>query len=221
MAELPKPIVVPDLASVARRSIPNVVIGKVVPVVLFIGLLEIGNATWALLAALAWSGGAVGCQIIRGKRVPGLVLLSALMLAAKTIAAIASGSLFVYFIPPTITTALVGVAFFVSVRFGSPLAGRLAEDFCPFDDETRSHPVLYDFFIRLSLVWAATSLINAAITLWVLLTQSTTTFVVVKSLLGPTTTIITLAIGAVWFKILLAQSGTSLQFSPEQAASLR
>lgn len=210
---MPKPIVMPDLLTVARRSVPNIIVGKVVPVILFVALLEIRNVTWALLTALAWSVGAVAIQTIRGKRVPGLVLLSAVMLLAKTIASIASGSLMVYFIPPTITTALVGVAFLISVRLGAPLAGRLAEDFCPFDDETRSHPVLHHFFIRLSLVWAATSLINAAITLWLLTTQSTTTFVVAKSLLGPATTVITLGIGAVWFRVMLAQTGTPLQFS--------
>jgi len=203
----------PDLVSVARRSIPNLIVGKVIPVVLFVALLEVGGTTLALLAALTWSVGAIGTQRFRGKRVPGLVLLSAVMLTAKTIAAIVSGNLMIYFIPPTITTALVGLAFLISVPLGTPLAGRLAEDFCPFDDETRTHPVLYHFFIRLSLVWAVTSLVDAGITLWLFMTQPTTTFVVAKSFLGPATTVVTLAIGAVWFRAMLHHTGTEVQFS--------
>jgi len=209
----------PDLISVVRHSLPNVIVGKVVPVVLFVGLLEIRNATWALAAALTWSLGAIITQRARGRRVAGLVLLSAVMLTAKTIAAVLSGSLMVYFIPPTITTGLVGLAFLISVPLGMPLAGRLAEDFCPFDDETRCHPLLHQFFIRLSLVWAVTSLIDAGITLWLLMTQSTTTFVIAKSVLGPATTIITLAIGAAWFKVMLNRTGTPLQFSKTRTAT--
>ncbi len=203
----------PDLKSVARRSIPNLIVGKVIPVLLFVGLLQVRNSNWALAAALGWSVSAIVVQRVRHRRIPGLVLLSAVMLTAKTIAAIVSGNLMIYFIPPTITTALVGLAFLISVPLGTPLAGRLAEDFCPFDDETRRHPVLYHFFNRLSLVWAVTSLIDAGITLWLLMTQSTTTFVIAKSVLGPATTVITLAIGAVVFKGMLASSGTELQFS--------
>jgi len=211
----------PDLVSVVRHSLPNLIVGKVIPVVIFVGLLEIRNATWALLAALTWSVGAVGCQRVRGRRVPGLVLLSAVMLTAKTIAALLSGSLMVYFIPPTITTGLVGLAFLISVPLGTPLAGRLAEDFCPFDDETRSHPVLHHFFVRLSLVWAVTSLVDAGITLWLLMTQSTTTFVVAKSFLGPATTMVTLAIGAVLFRVMLTRTGTPLQFSKSSPVTTR
>jgi len=206
----------PDLVSVARRAIPNVIVGKVIPVVLFVGLLEVGGTTWALLAALTWSMGAIGFQRYRGRRVPGLVLLSAVMLTAKTIAAIVSGNLVVYFIPPTITTALVGIAFLISVPLGAPLAGRLAEDFCPFDDETRNHPVLYHFFIRLSLVWAVTSLLDAGITLWLFMTQSTTTFVVAKSFMGPATTAITLGIGAIWFRAMLNRTGTEVKFAKSE-----
>ena len=46
---------------------------------------------------------------------PGLVLLAAVTLAARTIAAIVTGSMSVYFLPPTITTVFVGLAFLVSV----------------------------------------------------------------------------------------------------------
>jgi len=213
---VPQPIVMPDLKSVARRSIPNLIVGKAIPVLLFVALLEVRNSTWALAAALTWSVSAIAIQHARRRRVPGLVLLSAVMLTAKTIAAIISGNLMVYFIPPTITTGLVGLAFLISVPLGAPLAGRLAEDFCPFDDDTRCHPVLHQFFIRLSLIWAVTSLVDAGITLWLLMTQSTTTFVIAKSFLGPATTAVTLAIGVALFRAMTLSSGTQVQFSKSE-----
>ena len=119
----------------------------------------------------------------------------------------ASGNLLVYFMQPTITTALVGVAFLLSVPLGVPLAERLARDFCPLDPEFDGHPVLRRFFLRLSLLWAAASLVNATVTLWVLLTQTPTTFVVIKSFLGPLSTAMVFVV-AVPVTVAAAGGGT-------------
>jgi hypothetical protein len=208
------PIVVPNVRDALRHALPNIIEGKLVPVVLFVGLLELTGATWALLAALAWALGSMGYRRATGRRVPGLVVLSTVTLTARTIAALASGSMIVYFLQPTITTVLVGLAFMVSVVVGTPLAMRLACDVLPFDDATREHPIVHRFFVRLSAVWAVTSLINASITVWLLFTQSTTTFVLVKSVLGPATAAVTIAIGLVVLRLMVARTGTKLVWAP-------
>jgi hypothetical protein len=136
--------------------------------------------------------------------------LSAVALTARTIAAVATGSMVIYFLQPTITTVLVGVAFMVSVPLGNPLAQKLAYDLFPFDDATKAHPQVRQFFVRLSLIWAMTSLVNASITVWLLLTQSTTTFVLVKSVLGPSPAVVTISIAFIWFKFTIARTGTRL-----------
>jgi hypothetical protein len=126
----------------------------------------------------------------------------------------------VYFLQPTISTALVGLAFLASVFLQRPLAERLAADFCPFEPGTSEHPMLRLFFLRLSLLWAITSLINAALTLWLLLTQSVTTFVVVKSFMGPAFTVVTLAVATIWFRHRLKRSGLRLEFGSTLAVAL-
>jgi len=145
--------------------------------------------------------------------VPGLVVLTAVGLAARTIAAVATGSMVVYFLQPTVSTALVGAAFLVSVGMGRPLAEKLAHDFCPFDEATARHPHLRQFFVRLSLLWFVTSMLNAAITLWLLLTQPVTTFVVVKSFLGPSFTVITVLLAIGWFRFTSRNSGLRVVFA--------
>jgi hypothetical protein len=211
------PIVIPNLRAMARHALPNVVEGKLVPLVLFVAFLEVIGTAWALLVALAWSVGAIAVRTATGRRVPGLVVLSATTLAARTAAALATGSMVVYFLQPTITTFVVGAAFLVSVPLGSPLARKLAYDLLPFDDATKAHPLVERFFVRLSLFWAFTSLVNATITVWLLLTQSTTTFVVVKSVLGPLTGTVTVAAMAAWFWIVSTRSGTRIVWSPRLA----
>ncbi|MEZ5234404.1 MAG: VC0807 family protein [Acidimicrobiales bacterium] len=206
-------LVLPRPAALVRHAVPNLIEGKLIPVLLFVGLLELAGTTGALLAALAWSLASIGYRTATKRKVPGLVVVSALGLIARTIVALASGSLVVYFLQPTITTALVGIAFAVSVPLGRPLAERLANDFCPLDPQSASHPALRRFFLQFSLVWAAVSLANAAVTLWMLLTQSPTTFVVVKSFMGPTFTGAMLLAAVPWFRRSMRTAGVAVRFA--------
>lgn len=203
-------ITIPRLRDVLRHALPSVVEGKLIPLALFVGFLELLGTISALLVALTWSVGAIVYRRVKGQRVPGLIVLSAVALSARTIAAVMTGSMLVYFLQPTITTALVGLAFMVSIPLGNPLAQKLADDVFPFDEHTRSHPLVRQFFVRLSAIWSITSLVNAAITLWLLMTQSTTTFVLVKSMLGPITTAVTIASAVTWFRYSVGRSDTKL-----------
>lgn len=206
----PHPVVIPDLRHVVRHALPNLVEGKLVPVALFVGFLELLGNVPALLIALAWSLGSLSLRRLTGRTVSGLIVLSAVALAARTIAAVATGSMLVYFLQPTITTVFVGMAFLASVRMGTPLAQKLAFDLLPFDDATKDHPLVRQFFVRLSVFWAFTSLVNAAITFWLLLSASTTTFVLVKSLLGPATAVGTIGTMLVWLRLTVRRTGTPI-----------
>jgi hypothetical protein len=146
--------------------------------------------------------------------VSGLLILTTVGLAARTVAALATGSLVVYFIQPTVATALVALAFLGSVVIGRPLVERLIVDLCPLDEATRAHPTLRRFFAHASLWWAFTSGINFAVTLWLLLSHSPTTFVLVKAVLGPITTTLTLAVAALWLRAQLSRSGIPVVFAP-------
>lgn len=204
------PVVIPSIRSVLRHALPNVIEGKLIPLVLFVGFLELIGTMWALVVALVWSLAAIGFRVATRRRVSGLIILSAAALAARTIAALATGSMVVYFLQPTISTVFVAVAFLVSVPLGTPLARKLAYDVLPFDDDTKAHPLVEQFFVRLSLFWAFTSFVNASITIWLLLTQSTTTFVLVKSVLGPATGAVTIGAMVGWFWFRLNRSGTRI-----------
>jgi hypothetical protein len=213
------PVVIPNVRAVLRHALPNVIEGKLVPLVLFVGFLEIVGTVWALLVALGWSLGAIAYRTWRGQRVPGLIVIGAVALSARTIAALLTGSMVVYFLQPTVSTVLMGLAFLVSVPLGTPLARKLAYDFLPFDDDTKAHPLVQQFFVRLSLCWAFTSMVNASITLWLLLTQSITTFVLVKSVLGPATATVTIGAMLLWFRVTLTRHGSRLVWSTTPAVA--
>jgi len=192
---------------------PNLIEGKLIPVALFLGLLHFVGAMPAVIGALAWSLGALARRLLRRQRMSGLLIMTTVALAAKTIAALATGSLLIYFLQPTVATGLVALAFLVSVVVGRPLAERLMLDVFPMDDETRSHPLLQRFFRHVSLWWAFTSSINFGITLWLLFNHSPATFVLVKSVLGPITTSVTMSVAFLWFRWLMTRSGTRVVFA--------
>jgi len=204
---------VPPLRATIRHALPNVIEGKVVPVLLFVGLLELAGTTPALVGALLWSIGALVRRRIRRETASGILILTTVGLITRTVAALATGSLVVYFLQPTLATALVAATFVGSVLIGRPLAERLVLDVCPVDDEARDHPTLRRFFSHVSLWWGFTSTINFALTLWLLLYQSPTTFVLAKSVLGPITTTVTLLVAYAWFRSLMARSGTQVVFA--------
>lgn len=214
-------LVIPNLRAVAKRAGHNVVEAKLIPLAVFLSFLQFAGSTAAVVAAFAWSVSCITFRLSTGRRVPGLVILTAAGLAARTLAAVATGSMVVYFLQPTASTALVGAAFLVSVGVGRPLAEKLAHDFCPFDEATAQHPHLRQFFVRLSLLWSVTSMINASITLWLLLTQPVTTFVVVKSFLGPGFTVLTLVIAVGWFRLSHRRNGVRFVFAPAVTRAAR
>lgn len=209
----PTTLVIPHWRASLRHALPNVIEAKIIPVLLFVGLLEFLGTTIALVGALLWSVCALARRHFMDKAASGILILTTLGLATRTVAALATGSLMVYFLQPTIATALVAAAFVVSTMIGRPLAERLVMDVCPMDDVTRSHPTLRRFFSHVSLWWGFTSAANFAVTVWLLVSHSPTTFVLVKSVLGPITTTLTFLVAYFWFKSLMARTGTQVVFA--------
>jgi hypothetical protein len=79
--------------------------------------------------------------------------------------------------------------------------------------------VLRTFFVRLSLLWFVTSMLNAAITVWLMVTQSTTTFMLVKSMLGPLTAVVTVGAMLIWLRVELWRTGTSVVWARHHVAT--
>lgn len=203
-------ITIPAFGPIVRHALPNLIECNLVPVGMFILLLNMIGTTAAIIGALGWTLIAVVRRRLAHKVIPGLLVLTSITLTVRSLIALATGSLFVYFIQPTAGTALVGLAFFFSVPMGQPLAERLAHDLCPFDEQTRAHPALRLFLARVSVLWAVASMINFAITLWLLLTQTATTFLLAKALLGPAITVIFALIAVVWFRRFMANRNTQV-----------
>jgi hypothetical protein len=198
---------IPRLRTLARHAVPHVIEGTVVPLVLFLLTLHFVGVWGAVLIGMGWTYIAVGRRLVTGQRVPGILLLAAVTITARTAVAIVSGSVVVYFLQPTLGTALVACAFLLSVPLRRPLAERLARDFCPIPSGVLAQAPVRRFFLQITLLWAFTQLANAAVTLWLLFSQSLATFLVAKTLVSWGLTGTAIVVSTIWFHRSMRRHG--------------
>ena len=190
----------PRLRTLARQALPKLLESTVLPVGLFVGVLHFFGLWGAIIAGLGWSYAAVLRRVLTRQRIPGLLVIATLTLTARSVLAFATGSSVLYFLQPTLGTALVAVAFVVSVVLGRPLAQRIATDFCPIPEHVTADERVRRCFLGISLLWAVTCLVNASVSLWLQFTQSVGTFVLTKSLTQGALTVVAVTISVLWFK---------------------
>jgi uncharacterized membrane protein len=171
----------PTLGAVIRRVSLSLVIACAIPAAMFYVTFRLYGVWPAIFAALLWSYGAIAWRAATGRRTSGLLVLTAAVMTARTAVALATDSTFLYFLQPIITDAALGLVFLASLAGARPMVARLAGDFYPLDDELRLRPRIRRLFFGLTLMWGLLCAGKATITLWLLLSQSLETFVLVKS----------------------------------------
>ncbi|MBI2169418.1 MAG: hypothetical protein HYU28_07960 [Actinobacteria bacterium] len=207
-------IEIPKLRALVRHALPNVVEATLAPLAVFYGAMWAIGVWGALGAALVWSYGAIGFRLVTGRRVPGILLLGAFGLTARTVVALASGSTFVYFLQPSLGTVAVAGTFLMSVPAGRPLAQHLAVDFCPLPEAFMAHPHVQVFFARISVLWGFVFLANAATTVWLLMSQSIGVYLLAKTVTGWALSGSAIGISAWWFLRSMRGEGIAVTRAP-------
>lgn len=175
-------LAMPSLRQVGRRAVPQIIEGALIPFGLFFGTMTLAGTGVAMGVGLSWSAIAIVRRIVRSRRVPTIILVGAVMLIVKAVLAVATASTFLYFLQPTLGAGVLASAFLFSVVLGRPLARRFATDLRLLPNHVFHDPILHRFFQQVSLLWAAVVLANAAYAFWLLVTQSTTVFLVAQTM---------------------------------------
>ena len=196
----------PDLRTIARHAAPRFVEGTLIPLAIFLIGLRVLGLWYAMTAGLVWVYGLMAFRLLTHRRVPGILMIGAVTLTARTVIALAAHSVVVYFLQPSLGTALIGTVFLLSAVFDRPLVGRLAADFCPLPPEVHGNAHVRRFFRQVSLLWAFAQLANAGITIWLLFSQSVGMFVVLRSVVSLSVTVLAIAASTHWFKTSMARN---------------
>jgi hypothetical protein len=121
-----------------------------------------------------------------------LVRLSLGFVAVQSIVGLVANSAVVYLAQPVLLAAAWGLAFFVSIAIGRPLAGALACAWYPFPRWLKESADFKRVYTVESLVWGAYFLGRSALRLAVLLNGSIGGFLVITFLTGTPVTILLL-----------------------------
>jgi hypothetical protein len=166
------------LVAVARRGLPNLIEATVIPAVMFFVIVKTVSAPAAMAAVLIWAYAAILRRVVRGRKVPAILMLATLGLTVRTAVGLVSGSTFAYFIQPIATTVALAAVFLGSVAIGRPVIARLAHDFCPLGPDVAERPAVLRLFGGLTMLWALVHIVTAAMTFGMLTTMPVATFVV-------------------------------------------
>ena len=192
----------PPLRSMAIGAVPRLVEGVLAPTAIFLVLLHFFGVPAAIVGGFLWSASVIVIRRMLGRRIPALVMVGVGVLFLRTVLSLATGSSFLYFLQPTLGTAVAGIVILSSAVLGQPVVLRIARDFCPLPEDTMSDVHLRRFFLGISLLWGVTQLINAGVTLWLLVSQSVGTYVVARTAMswGLTAAVIGVTVG--WFMLM-------------------
>jgi intracellular septation protein A len=200
-------VALPSLLQLGRRAIPQAFEAAIVPSALFIVVAHYFGDNAGIGAALGFAVAVILWRFLTARRVPGMMVLAIVTLVARSVLAFVSGSTFLYFLQPSVAGCCLAAAFLVSVTLKRPLARRFADDFCALPGHILAEEHVHRFFCRLSVMWGAVGLAKTALILWLLATQTTSTYVVSKTAISIGVTVVAVAVSVVWFRRSIAQHG--------------
>ena len=196
---------IPTFLQLARRAIPQAIEGTLVPLCVFwLGLHFLG-LTVAIAAGLGCCAATMTWRVATDRQLHGFLIVGALALLARSVLAMLTGSAFLYFLQPIITTAFIVTAFLVSVWIQRPLAQRFASDFCDIPEHLYEEEAVHRYFQRCSLMWAAVSVANVLITLWLLTSTSVSIYLAAKTSLTIVANFGAVVASVISFKRLVAR----------------
>jgi hypothetical protein len=163
--------------AVGRRLVPYLIEATVIPTIVFYVFTVTLGIWWGFVAGLGWSYACVARRILRGRAIPGLLLLACLGITVRTAIYLWSTNSVVYFLQPILRTVLTAGTFALSVWVGRPLIERFAADFCPLTPDIQERPAIAGLFRRLTYLWALVNVALAAVSLALLWSVPTTVFV--------------------------------------------
>lgn len=210
-------LLLPQPRKVLRHALPVVLEGVVGPLVLFYLLLVVSGFRGALIAALSWSYLALGRRLLKGERISMLLLFGTILITLRTAVAFITGSAFVYFAQPTAGTIVISLALLASAVLGRPFTQRFAHDFCPLDPAIMRRPLVRQFFIRISVLWASVLMLNAGLVFWLLLSSSLRSFVLERSAVTYGLTAIAIFFSITGFMAMMRRDGITVEWETTKA----
>jgi len=169
---------------------------------------------WAMLGAI-WLT-AVLRKLLTGS-VPGLVMISLIVLTVQTVAAIATGNLLIFLVHFPIANLALCLLFARTARGHSPIAARLADEVIGLRCPAVHQPRLNGFFQGVTALWAGVFLLLAVVLGVLLATVPISTYVPIWAACTVVLIVGGIAASVLWLRSVLRRLGIGFRFVPVTA----
>jgi len=166
---------------------------------------------WAMLGAI-WLT-AVLRKLLTGS-VPGLVMISLIVLTVQTVAAIATGNLLIFLVHFPIANLALCLLFARTARGHSPIAARLADEVIGLRCPAVHQPRLNGFFQGVTALWAGVFLLLAVVLGVLLATVPISTYVPIWAACTVVLIVGGIAASVLWLRSVLRRLGIGFRFVP-------
>jgi hypothetical protein len=174
----------PSTARAVLKGAIEVSRACLMPLALFFVGSDLANITVGALISCGWTAGVIAWQVTRSKKLSGLIIISLTSALMRLIGTVATGSSFVFFALPTVSTATTAALLAWSTGWATPLLVRIAGDVVPVFGAVLAVDTSRRVITRLSWTWATVYTLNAVVTLTLLVATPLHFFVFAHILAG-------------------------------------
>jgi intracellular septation protein A len=165
------------LGKVGAKAVPGMILGGIIPGLCFL----YGNHEWGLaggiVLVLLWSLAYQVARWVKTRSISGLVILYLLVLGLRGATALAFHSASMFFITPSIITAIGGCVFIATALLARPLVAPIINELVPHTVLDCRDPQVKSVMIKISLLYGVEQLVNAAVLIIMVEKMSTTLYV--------------------------------------------
>lgn len=206
----------PGWRPILRRIGTTLLLVSFLPMAVFYTTMSLFGLRIAALAAVGLCYSGLLVTTARGRPVLAAALLTAGLLSVRAVVMLFTGSALLYFLQPVAGTLVVATVIGATALAGRPVLDRLAHEFCPFPQDLSAWLRQRRFFTRLSIVWSATYLLNAAGTVWLLTNSSLGGFILLKSVLSPVVTVCAVLASYGVFRLTVRNQNVRIRWAHHQ-----
>jgi hypothetical protein len=165
-------------------AVPAITVATVIPLGLFYGVSWLAGMRAGIIASLVWAWAMLLRQMVGGRKLSGLLILTAATLSIRCVTWVVHQSTFTYFAVPVAETVAMSALFIATLILGKPLLVSLARDFVPSLGDHLAREKYRPLVRRLSCVWGLVYLGSAASSALLLTTQNLHLFLLLHQLSG-------------------------------------
>jgi hypothetical protein len=155
-----------------------------------------------------------GVRKLATGKVPGLVMISAVLLCMQAVLVLATGQVWIYLLQFPVAKLILAALFARSTATADPLVARLATEFASVRHHGVDSPGLRHFFRRNTWLWSGVFAILAAGFAGLMITEPITQFLIISTIVTVALVGTAAVVSALWFRVVLRSNGLRLRFAP-------